>query len=88
MDVLAARLLGLTAVRHEWPAKGKSSAGELWEVSDSRGVLGTYVPLTGSCRVLNVVHAGVTGAAALALFAAAVRTRGWEDVPAGERCTV
>ena len=76
MDVLAARQLGLTATRHEWPAKGKSSAGELWEVSDSRGVLGTYIPLTGSCRVLNVVHVGVGGAAALALFAAAVRVKG------------
>ena len=73
MDVLAARLLGLTAVRHEWDAKGKSSAGELWEVSDGRGCLGTWVPASGSCRVLNVVHAGVTGAAALALFAAAAR---------------
>jgi hypothetical protein len=76
VDVPAARLLGLAAVRHEWPAKGKASAGELWEVSDSRGVLGTYVPLTGSCRVLNVIHAGVTGAAALVLFAAAVRVKG------------
>jgi len=73
VDVLAARLLGLTAERHQWPAKGKSSAGELWEVSDARGVLGTWVPVTGSCRVLNVVHVGVGGAAALALFAAAVR---------------
>jgi hypothetical protein len=76
VDVLAARLLGLTAVRHEWPAKGRSSAGELWEVSDARGVLGTYIPLTGSCRVLNVVHVGIGGAAALALFAAAVRVKG------------
>ena len=76
MDERAAKLLGLTAARHEWPAKGKSSAGELWEVSDSRGVLGTYIPLTGSCRVLNVVHAGVTGAAALVLFAAAARVKG------------
>jgi len=76
VDERAAKLLGLTATRHEWPAKGKSSAGELWEVSDSRGVLGTYIPLTGSCRVLNVVHVGVGGAAALALFAAAVRVKG------------
>jgi hypothetical protein len=76
VDVLAARLLGLTAVRHEWPAKGRSSAGELWEVSDARGVLGTYIPLTGSCRVLNVVHVGIGGAAALSLFAAAVRVKG------------
>ena len=35
--------------------------------------MGTWVPASGSCRVLNVVHAGVTGAAALALFAAAAR---------------
>jgi hypothetical protein len=45
-------------------------------VSDARGVLGTYIPLTGSCRVLNVVHVGIGGAAALALFAAAVRVKG------------
>jgi hypothetical protein len=48
----------------------------LWEVSDARGVLGTHIPLTGSCRVLNVVHVGIGGAAALALFAAAVRVKG------------
>ena len=76
MGVRAAKLLGLTAVRHEFPPHAATPAVVFWEVSDSRGVLGTYVPLTGSCRVLSVVHVGVDGAAALVLFAAAVRVKG------------
>jgi len=72
----AAKLLGLTAVRHEFPAHAATPAVVFWEVSDARGNLGSWVPVTGSCRVLNVVHVGVGGAAALALFAAAVRVKG------------
>ena len=73
MDVLAAKLLGLTAERCEYPGGPNGRDSVVWYVGDARGPLGSFVETTGSCRVLNVVHAGVTGAAALALFAAAAR---------------
>jgi len=73
VDVLAARLLGLTAERCEYPGGPNGRDSVVWYVADARGPLGSWVQTTGSCRVLNVVHAGVGGAAALALFAAAVR---------------
>jgi hypothetical protein len=76
VDERDAKLLGLTAERHEYPGGPNGRDSVVWYVADARGALGSWVETTGSCRVLNVVHVGIDGAAALALFAAAVRVKG------------
>jgi hypothetical protein len=76
VDVLRAGVLGLVVTRHEYAGYGGHPGTVMWVVSDCRGVLGSFVPSTGSCRVLGRMHAGVDGAEALTLYAAACRGRG------------
>jgi hypothetical protein len=76
VDVLRAGVLGLVVTRHEYAGYGGHPGTVFWSVADARGVLGSFVPATGSCRVLGTIHRGVDGVEALTLYAAACRTRG------------
>ncbi len=81
MDPVLARMLGLRAVRHDYRERGgprSNKGGVLWMVEDARTgkELGSWVPLTGSARILNRVVVCPSAEYALRLFGEAVREMG------------